>query len=270
VVCTFAPSDRTFEERHTHVDISFVLSGTFQYRSSRGSETLVPGSVLLGNQGRCFECGHEHAAGDRCVAFHYAPAYFEEIRAAVGAPATRDPFQVARIPPLRELSRLIALATSGVLGIAHVAWEELVLAVASTALRLGGDARARLPRISSGAVARVTESVRAIEAGAASPHSLESLASAACMSPFHYLRTFKKVTGVTPHQFVMRTRLREAAAGLGDHGTRIIDVALDAGFGDLSNFNHAFRAEIGATPTEYRTSVMNGPRRVSSACRCRS
>src|SRR6266581_386737 len=68
VLCTCGPGDRPFEERHTAMSIGVVVRGTFQYRSPLGRELMTPGTFLLGNAGQCFECGHEHAAGDRCVA----------------------------------------------------------------------------------------------------------------------------------------------------------------------------------------------------------
>src|SRR5437899_10767251 len=79
VICTSGPADRPFEEQHDGVSIAVVVAGTFQYRSPMGRDMLTPGSLLLGNPGQCFECGHEHAAGDRCIAFRYAPDFFDEI-----------------------------------------------------------------------------------------------------------------------------------------------------------------------------------------------
>jgi AraC family transcriptional regulator len=83
VVCHAGPSDRPVEEQHDAVCIAAVTAGTFQYRTANGAAVLAPGAVVLGNQGHCFECGHEHAIGDRCLAFHFTPEYWQEIVAAV-------------------------------------------------------------------------------------------------------------------------------------------------------------------------------------------
>jgi AraC-like DNA-binding protein len=72
------------------------------------------------------------------------------------------------------------------------------------------------------------------------------------LSPYHFLRTFARLTGLTPHQYVRRARLRRAAAQLGTGDVPIIDVALACGFPDVSNFNRAFRSEFGITPTAQR------------------
>jgi AraC-like DNA-binding protein len=78
------------------------------------------------------------------------------------------------------------------------------------------------------------------------------LAEEAKLSPFHFLRTFAAVTGTTPHQYMRRMKLRAAAVRLSSSETKIVDVAFESGFGDVSNFNRAFRAEFGVTPTTYR------------------
>jgi AraC family transcriptional regulator len=95
------------------------------------------------------------------------------------------------------------------------------------------------------AAARVTKAVRLIEARARAPLTLGDLATEAGLSAFHFLRTFERVIGVTPHQFVRRTRLRDAALRLAAAPDKVLDIALDCGFGDVSNFNRAFRAEFG-------------------------
>jgi AraC family transcriptional regulator len=244
VRCAYGPGDRPFEERHSAVSIAVVLGGTFQYRSPLGREVMTPGSLLLGNAGECFECGHEHATGDRCMAFRYTPAYFDRL-AADGARAFRAP----RLPPLAGLARLVAGVATAT---PDAPWEEIAARVAVAALRLTGSARSTHRPAPAGAVTRVTRSVRSIERDPGQPFTLHHLAAEAGLSPFHYLRTFRRVTGVTPHQFILRARLREAAARLVGERRKVIDVALDAGFGDISNFNRAFRREFGVAPEAYR------------------
>jgi Helix-turn-helix domain len=72
------------------------------------------------------------------------------------------------------------------------------------------------------------------------------------LSPYHFLRSFQHVVGLTPHQYVLRMRLRRAAARLVEEPLRVLDVAFDCGFGDVSNFNRSFRAEFGVSPRAFR------------------
>jgi hypothetical protein len=110
MICSAGPRDRPFEERHSHVCIAIVTAGSFQYRSTAGREMLTPGSLLLGNSGQHFECGHEHEMGDRCLSFSYEPQYFEGLAAEAAAQSRNMHFSTLRVPPVREFSGLIARA----------------------------------------------------------------------------------------------------------------------------------------------------------------
>jgi AraC family transcriptional regulator len=83
MICTSGPRDRPFEERHNGVCIGAVTHGTFRYRSALGSAVFSPGALVLGNHCHCFECSHDHAAGDRCLSFRFAPEFFESVLGAV-------------------------------------------------------------------------------------------------------------------------------------------------------------------------------------------
>ena len=100
--------------------------------------------------------------------------------------------------------------------------------------------------------ARVAHALRTIDRHPAGTWTLARLASAARLSPYHFLRTFTHLTGVTPHQYVLRARLRHAAVRLVRETGSVLDIALDCGFGDASNFTRAFRAEFGVRPLLYR------------------
>jgi AraC family transcriptional regulator len=246
VLCTSGPRDRSFEEAHDGSSVAIVLAGTFEYRSARGRHLMTPGSFLLGNPGECFECGHEHAVGDRCISFKFDGELLGQLTDEYGS------FQSSRLPPERASAALVARTALALAPTSPASWEEIALDVATTAARLGSASRRGATDASPRVIARVTESVRLIARNPAAATPLNELASAAGMSRFQFLRVFRSLTGVTPHQFILRTRLRAAAARIADSTTNIIDVALDAGFGDLSNFNHAFRAEFGVTPRTFR------------------
>jgi AraC-like DNA-binding protein len=94
-----------------------------------------------------------------------------------------------------------------------------------------------------------------IEGDPDAPHDLSSLAQIARLSPYHFIRTFERVTGTTPHQYLLRIRLRRAAIRLRTEREKISDIALGCGFGDISNFNRTFRAEFGVSPRAYRSAA---------------
>jgi len=257
VRCTGGPHDPRFEERHDETCIAPVMQGTFQYRSAHGSAVLAPGTVLLGNHGTCFECGHDHGTGDRCLAFHFAPENHEAILAEV--PGTRRiDFTVPRLPPLPALMPLLAAGEAARDDRDADALAELALRLAGAvaALLTGSERAARAP--SRRDEKRVSEALRRIEAAAGERIALDDLARETATSPYHFLRVFRQVVGMTPHQFVLRTRLHRAAVRLRRSDKAISAIAFDAGFNDLSTFNRRFRRLMGMSPSAYRSAGSRG------------
>src|SRR5262245_36846162 len=252
VVCTCGPSDRAFEEHHDQFAIALVVAGTFEYRSPLGRVLMTPGSVMLGNSGQCFECGHTHGEGDRCVSFWYAPEHLDQLAVEAGIHRSRARFTAPRVPPMRELSPLIASAALGVAGSHETPWEELSVRLAARVLRVAANRSSAANGSPPNAEACVTEAVRLIDRHPARAWTLGSLAQEARLSRYHFLRTFDRLVGATPHQYILRARLRDAALRLARDSGSVLDVALDCGFGDVSNFNRAFRGEFGVSPREYR------------------
>jgi AraC family transcriptional regulator len=253
VLCRAGPSDKPFEERHNGFSISAVIEGSFTYRSDAGHGLLFPGVLLLGNDRWCFECSHAHGVGDRCVSLNVREELFGEI-AASAASTGRFRFPVPSLPPtsgsLPIFATLEALCSSAH---AHQGEElalrliERVVAAIACQKRFPAAPTAREAR-------RVVEAIRFVEQRAARPVRLQDLAGAAGMSKYHFLRVFRRLTGVTPHQYLISARMRRAALGLASSRRPVLDVALDSGFGDLSTFNNRFRAAFGLTPTQYRAS----------------
>ena len=99
---------------------------------------------------------------------------------------------------------------------------------------------------------RAVEAALWIDAHSHQEIDLEQAARQADISLFHFLRLFADVLGVTPHQYLVRSRLRHAARLLADEDRSITDVAYDVGFGDLSNFVRTFHRAAGVSPLKFR------------------
>src|SRR5580704_15155025 len=87
--------------------------------------------------------------------------------------------------------------------------------------------------------------------------SLDELAQSVGLSTAHFARMFRKSTGETPHQFVMRQRLERAKAMLRAPGARILDVAVACGFRTQQHFAQVFRDAYRVSPTEYRQDFLD-------------
>lgn len=250
VVCTSGAGDKPYEEEHADHCVALVAGGAFTYRSGQGRAMMTPGALLLGNRGACFECGHEHGRGDRCISFHFSAdrwqGLIEELQGGRGTA-----FVAPKLPPRQDLAPLYADAESACHEPDQHMLEETGLRLAAAAL-VGGDRHA-LPKITSRDQKRVVEAIRLIEQEADRPITLDGMASTASTSPFHFLRVFRQIAGMTPYQFVLKTRLHRAAIKLRTSDEAISTIALDAGFNDLSTFNRRFRRVMGAAPGAYRS-----------------
>ena len=244
IICTCGPRDREAEELTESCSVALVLAGGFVVRDQHGTSLLSEGSYLLVNAGHSFACSHRHGEGDRCLSFRIEPELFARIAHDVGA---RPAFAHNRLPPLRPLAPLTARARLAMTNPALM--EEVALELAAAALGLSG----RTGRASASTHhGRMSDVLRHMAANSAAAHTVTGLARMARLSPYHFLRSFKTVTGVTPHQWLLRARLRAAAEKLAATTAPVTDIALDVGFEDLSNFTRTFRAEFGASPREYR------------------
>ena len=81
-------------------------------------------------------------------------------------------------------------------------------------------------------------------------------AKVAGLSNFHFLRMFSRALGVTPHQYLVRCRLRRAACLLSDDTRSISAIAHEVGFGDLSNFVRTFHRAAGMSPRAFRRAAL--------------
>jgi AraC family transcriptional regulator len=253
VVCRAGPSDRPFEERHDGFSVSAVIEGSFTYRSDAGHGLLYPGALLLGNNGSCFECGHAHGVGDRCISLNVHEEQFSEI-AAFAATTSRFRFSATSLPPSPRALPVIAHMEALSCAPSSLRSDELALRIVGRVIAaMTGDRQT--PAAPTGReTRRVVEAIRLVESDVARPLELKEMAAVAGMSKYHFLRVFRRLTGVTPHQYVISARLRRAALALASARRPVIAVALDSGFADLSTFNKTFRAAFGLTPTQYRAS----------------
>src|SRR5580698_2052116 len=105
----------------------------------------------------------------------------------------------------------------------------------------GGLGSARLRRIKELIVAKMEDDL-----------SLDDMAQSVGLSTAHFARMFRKSTGETPHQFVLRQRLERAKAMLRAPDARVLDVAVACGFKTQQHFAQVFRDVCGVSPTEYR------------------
>lgn len=166
----------------------------------------------------------------------------------------------ARLPPVFGLADPVVLAVASILKRAHRAGaylsdlraSELAHLLRRHALeRYGGLAaeHAGGTRLPARTLARVTDYA---QSALAETLSLDHLAEIARMSLFHFSRSFRRTTGLAPHEFVTMLRMERAKTLLLEGRHPVADIAVRVGFHNLSHFRRQFRKHTGFRPSELR------------------
>ncbi|MEI9982752.1 MAG: helix-turn-helix domain-containing protein [Aliidongia sp.] len=209
-------------ELHEGYTLAYVRKGSFGYHSRGRSFELVAGSTLLGHDGDDYVCSHDHhVCGDECLSFQMTLELVE----AVGG--DRALWRTGSLPPLPEMVVLGELAQATAEGRTDLGLDEIALAFGRRFVQLAGRPQRRRPAAQARDRRRAVEAALWLDAHAGEPVDLAGAASAAGLSAYHFLRLFADVLGVTPHQYLVRTRLRRAARLLAEADLPITDIAYD-------------------------------------------
>src|SRR5918998_6252022 len=87
------------------------------------------------------------------------------------------------------------------------------------------------------------------------PVSLPDVASRANLSPYHFLRVYKRAYGETPHEFLTRLRMERAKTLLARGSHNVTEACFEVGFSSLGSFSNLFSHRVGLAPSEYRRQV---------------
>jgi len=244
--CSAGPDDKPFVERHRCHSVSYVRKGSFGCASRGRSFELVAGSILVGHPGDEYTCTHDHICGDECLSFFLSPGLVDAIGDRAGL------WQIVAVPPLPELMVLGELAQAAADGRSDIGLDELGQLFAHRFVEVVSGRAQKVMASSARDRRRAVETALWIEANSHHQIDLEQAAVQADISPFHFLRLFTGVLNVTPHQYLVRSRLRHAARLLADDDISVTDIAYDVGFGDLSNFVRTFHRAAGVSPLKFR------------------
>jgi AraC-like DNA-binding protein len=261
--CAALPTDKPFVEQHDAFSLSFVRRGSFGYRLRGEAFELIAGSVMVGHPGDEYMCTHEHHdCGDECLSFHFTHEMADGWRDSADAARV---WRIGSLPPLPNLMVLGELAQAAVDGRSTASLAEVGLQFADRFVNIAAGRASRRPRLSARDRRRAVAVAMWIDERSHEDISLDSAAAAVGLSSFHFLRQFSQVLGVSPHQYLVRSRLRRAARLLADPERSITDVAIDVGFGDLSNFVRTFHRAAGVSPRQFRAATLKDKRYAKSS-----
>ena len=107
---------------------------------------------------------------------------------------------------------------------------------------------------------RIRRAVELMRARLDTELPLEEIAAAAHLSPFHFSRLFKKLTGAPPHAYLAALRVARARVLLAETDLSITEIATRVGYASSSHFAKAFRQVTGLSPRAYRAAIIRGQR----------
>jgi AraC-like DNA-binding protein len=248
VQCRAGRRERPYPEEHAAWTVALVRRGVFEYRAAdtNRTHTLRPGWLLIGRPGATYECSHEHDGGDDCAALYLAPEMIEEVASSTrGCRGAVFPAPVHA--PITRVAALIDRLASGAADLDEAAYD-----IAAAIVSRAHEAPVVAEAVRGSHRARIDAAVARIELTCHQPIRLADLAAHAGLSPFHFLRLFRRATGTTPHQYVVGARLRRAARLLVDTAQPVTEIAYQVGFEDLSNFVRTFHRAVGCSPRAFR------------------
>ena len=253
--CESGPGDVPFTEVQERYSLSYVRRGSFGCRTLGRDFELITGAFLLGCPDDDYLCTHDHHdCGDECLSIQLAPELWD----ALGG--KRKTWRIGALPPLADIAVVAELAQAAASGATDIGVDEAGLALAVRFMRAGSDGPPPSRKLPGAHLRRIIVNVADwIALHSEEPIGLRQAATQAGLSSYHFLRTFRQVLGLTPHQYLIRCRLRRAARWLlEDDATPITTVALGVGFEDISNFVRSFHRAAGCSPRGYRALASSG------------
>lgn len=103
---------------------------------------------------------------------------------------------------------------------------------------------------------RIRRAVELMHIKLAEDLSLDEIAAAAYLSPFHFARLFKKITGSAPHAYLAALRANRAQVLLAETDLSVTEVGSQVGYSSSSHFTKAFRQATGLTPRAFRAALV--------------
>lgn len=238
--------------RHSHecFSIGAITHGRSTYLNERAREQIGAGSVVLMNPGDVHACNPLQGQPWSYRMFYVEVAWLGELQQQLGF-SRNQPLRafstiLSQDPVLyRGLNRLYDL-----LGDPHADNLHKHCAL----LEFFGALQQRLepaPRSRREDNPRVRLAAEFIRAHCTEALKLEDICAAAGLSPSYLTRSFRRGYGMTPHAYLLNSRIQYAQARL-RRGAAIAEVALAAGFADQAHFQRTFKQLLAATPGQYR------------------
>ncbi len=238
--------------------VNFLDRGSFSVSWDGGTAVVGGDTVLVTSPGSVYRCRHgEQYPNDAILGIALRDRWVDAFR---GAGAEEVPPRLVKPMSGQQwfLRRRLGsqLRAGSVLSVENIAAELLGSVCLPPTGRSQYRARTRFEHLRHVAAAR-----ELLDVQYAGSHSLTSLAAGVGMSPFHFARVFRELTGTPPHRYLIRRRLGAATDYL-TGGMSVTETCFAVGFENLSHFIRSFHRTYGVTPSKFaETGGRTGPER---------
>ena len=236
------------QEETKHIAVTFIEDGEFTLRQGNSSWAFVKSDILLSIPGLQRRYQHERLCPDDiCLSAAFAPEVVEDALGRV--PGKRLLPKISSSPFTRFVYRSVkrAMESEDPLAMESAAFDCIVALTPGfwegCGSRKGSDAHMR----------SVRKACDLMLACFNDNLSLSTLGRAVGMSTFHFARCFSAIMGHSPHQYLLRVRLFNAARLL-RQGAAVTETATKSGFSNLSHFSRTFHRRFGVSPAKYPSS----------------
>lgn len=164
-----------------------------------------------------------------------------------------DP-KLARDPVLERLGQALAASQLNAAGAGRFFTDGVCLAIVSRVIARHFKAATRPAREASALPAwRLSRAIEYVDAHLDAPVRLADIASSAGLTRMHFASQFRRATGMSPHEYLLRRRIERAQHLLTESKQNLLDVALSCGFRSQAHFTTVFKRLVGEAPSRWRT-----------------
>ena len=234
---------------HSHASLSIgaVDGGHSVFRHGHKNQTLSRGDVVLIPAGDVHACNPENDGQWSYQMLYLDPLWVHNVIGELGSFDAQVLHHFPRHTTPQHLYIRLTDLNRCLLGSAPVQDKEAALLLFVGDLFGSAQTKCSHPKPDA---ARLRGVQAMIHARCAESLTLDEMAAQACMSRYHFVRSFKHAVGLTPHAWQIDQRIQRARHLL-DQGMSLADTALHLGFADQSHFQRAFKQRVAATPGEY-------------------
>ncbi|HYR28927.1 MAG TPA: AraC family transcriptional regulator [Thermoanaerobaculia bacterium] len=257
---------RRYEHRFDGpLSVKAVIAGSATWETADGRFDVVPGSVLLLEDGEEYEITVDALQPVETFCFFFGRGFVEDAQraATTGSDSLLDaaPLKPTAFAEKLHFDAPLVTAMQRAHGRmrAGLDLDESFYATALELVRTQRDFASRVSRIPALRAATREELGRRVAVATAFLHAnldrnvtVAEAAGEACLSPFHFHRLFAAIHGTTPHRYLTKLRLEKAKAMLRSSDVPVTSIAADCGFESTGSFSTLFKRTFGVTPGAIR------------------